>query len=123
MSKPRYRWWGYVRRVVRDYQKLMAANSLTVDDRKDRDAVTRAIDQTSQQPNGENRLSLIKGVYWGSVEQCIEDVAFQLYISNETAKRWHGEFIRLVADGLGFDTNKPPAKRGPRPKKPKKPSE
>ena len=102
MSKPRYRWWGYARCVVRDYPKLMAAKSLTADDLKDRDAVTQAIGIISQKRKGEEQMELIRGVYWGSVEQRIEDVALRLYISNATAKRWHGEFIRMVARCLGF---------------------
>lgn len=74
MSKPRYRWWGYVRHVVRDYQKLIASSNLTADDMRDRDAVTWAIDQTMQRANGREHLSLINGVYWGSTEQRISPI-------------------------------------------------
>lgn len=102
MSKPRYRWWGYARNVVRAYPKLMATKSLTTDDLRDRDAVTMAIDITMRKRKGEELLALIKGVYWGSVEQRIEDVALRLYIADITAKRWHGEFIRTVGKCLGL---------------------
>lgn len=102
MSKPRFRWWSYVRHVVRDYKKLSVAEHLTVDDRKDRDAVTTAINIAKQSPKGEEMLALIECVYWGSSGRRIEDAALKLYIGERTARRWHGNFIRLVARCLGF---------------------
>jgi len=102
MSKPRFRWWSYVRHVVRDYKKLSAAEHLTVDDRKDRDAVAKAISIAKQSPKGEEMLALIECVYWGISGRRIEDVALRLYISERTARRRHGEFIQLVAQCLGF---------------------
>ena len=102
MSKSRYRWWGYVRHMVRDYQKLIDAKHLTVDDQKDRDAVTKAIDIARQQPKGEELLTLIRDVYWNNGGLRINDAALHLYISEITAKRWHSEFIRLVGKCWGF---------------------
>lgn len=101
MSKPRYRWWGYARNVVRAYPKLMAAKSLTAEDLRDRDAVTMAIDITRQKRKGEELLALIEEVYWGSARR-IEDAAMRLYIADQTARRWHGEFIRTVGQCLGL---------------------
>lgn len=102
MSKPRYRWWGYALKVVRDYPKLLAADHLTVDDQKDRDAVAQAIEQIRQGRHGEETLQLIKHVYWDGSARRIEDAAMRLHISESTAKRWHREFIRAVGRGLGF---------------------
>lgn len=102
MSKPRYRWWGYALKVVRDYPKLLAADHLTVDDQKERDAVAQAIEQIRQGRHGEETLQLIKQVYWEGSARRIEDAAMRLYISESTAKRLHREFIRAVGRGLGF---------------------
>lgn len=102
MSKPRYRWWSYVRHVVRDYKKLCAAKDLNGDDRKERDAVAKAISIAMQDPKGREMVELIESVYWGRRSQRIEDAALRLYICEITAKRWHGNFIRLVAQCLGF---------------------
>ena len=102
MSKPRYRWWGYALKVVRAYPKLLAADHLTVDDQKDRDAVAQAIEQIRKKRHGEEVLQLIKQVYWDGSARRIEDTAMRLYISESTAIRWHGDFIRAVGRGLGF---------------------
>lgn len=102
MSKPRYRWWSYVRHVVRDYKNLAAAEQLSEDDRKDRDAVAKAISITRQKPKGSEAMALIERVYWSGSGERIEDAALRLYISARTARRRHSEFIRLVAQCLGF---------------------
>ena len=102
MSKPRYRWWGYALNVVRAYPKLLAADYLAVDDKKDRDAVEQAIKQTQKGRHGEEILQLIKQVYWDQSARRIEDAARRLYISESTACRWHREFVRAVGRGLGF---------------------
>ena len=102
MSKPRYRWWGYALKVVRAYPKLLAADRLTVDDQKDRDAVAQAIEQIRKKGNGAEMLQLIKQIYWDGSARRIEDAARRLYISESTASLWHREFIRAVGRGLGF---------------------
>ena len=112
MSKPRYRWWGYARNVVRAYPKLMAAKCLAEDDLSDRDAVTQAINITKQKRKGGDMLGLIKGVYWGRSEQSIEKAASHLYISGTTAIRWHGEFVRTVGKCLGFAVSDEGKKKG-----------
>ena len=122
MSKPRFRWWQYAIKMVRDFPALDTAGQLSADDQRDRNAVAGAIEATMQQPQGEQWIAIIQGVYWGKQSQTIEEVAMQLSISDMTADRWHGDFIREVGKCWGFDTEQPPKKRGPRPKKIKIPS-
>lgn len=105
MSKPRYRWWGYAKNVVRAYPRLAAAERLTADDMKDRDAVAWAIEQTRKGRHGEETLQLIKQVHWDRSARRLEDAAQRLYISASTARKWHREFLRLVGNGLGFITS------------------
>lgn len=134
MSKSRYRWWGFVRNMIRDYPVLkeawndlhsqsMTANysgmpkgggagrmvesvalrQLPPDDQKDYDAVTEAIELIKLRADGEERLALIRYVYWGEREHPIKDAAPQLNISEPTAYRWHTGFVRLVGKCRGFD--------------------
>lgn len=133
MSSPRYRWWGFVRRMIRDYRGLKAAyedlhsqsisadttgmpkggssgrtvesiamRCLPKDDQKAYDAVTNAVEITRLLPDGELRLALIRFVYWGQGWRRVEDAELVLPISGITAKRWHGDFVRLVAKCYGF---------------------
>ena len=124
MSKPRCRWWGYVRRMIRDYPGLKAAmddlhsqnmtgmprgsgtgrtvetialRQLSEDDQKAYDAVTRAVEITSLRPDGAERIALIRYAYWGKTEHPLKYAALHLHVSEPTAKRWHGDFVRLVA--------------------------
>lgn len=102
MSKPKYRWWGYVRRVVRDYPKLKEAKVLTQDERRELEAVEKAIEQTRILRNGDERMALIQRAYWRRGGSPLRDVALHLFISEDTAKKWHGDFIRLVGECWGF---------------------
>lgn len=140
MSKPKHRWWGYVRRMIRDYPKLkqsseqirtqsvtsnpsgmprnsnmrrvtesIALRQLPHEDQKVLDAVNKAVDMMRTIHGGEEKLKLIKLMYWSPNNQPAKSAAIHLYISEITAKRWHGEFVRLVAKCYGFedDTQEP----------------
>lgn len=109
MGKPVYRWWDYVRKIVRAYPNLLGKDLENPDDIRDREAVAKAIASTMQRPDGAERLKLIKYVYWNKKQHRVKDAAPGMNIAEATAKRWHGDFIRKVAENRGFviDTVKP----------------
>lgn len=133
MSKPRYRWWEFAKKMIRDYPTLkeawndahaqsvtanlsgmprggssgrtiesIALRQLAPDDQKDYDAVRRAIELTKLRPDGDKRIELISYVYWAKKRLRIKDAALLLHISEDTAKGWHGEFVRLVGKCYGY---------------------
>lgn len=136
MSKPRYRWWGFACRMIRDYPWLKAdyaelhkqsmsagdgmprgrntgrmvestaMRQMPVDDQNCYDAVARAIELTRVRSGGAERLELIRQVYWQKKRRSIRDAARTVGISEQTAKRWHGDFVRLVGSCYGFETRK-----------------
>lgn len=89
--------------MVRDFPKLSSADAPTSDEQKERYAVAKAIEATRQHPQGHERLALIRAVYWEKPARILQEAAFDLHISEITAKRWHGDFIRLVGKYRGFD--------------------
>ena len=66
------------------------------------DAVSRAIEITKLLPGGEERLELIKRVYWSGKKKSLYQVIPQLHIGETTGKRWHARFVRLVGECLGY---------------------
>ena len=132
MSSPRYRWWGFVRRMIRDYRGLkveyddlhqqslssapsgspgggdgrtvenIALKQLPADDQKVYDAVSRAVEITKLLPDGDLKLALITMMYWSDRNLTAKSSAPTLHISRRTAERWHGEFVRLTAKCYGF---------------------
>lgn len=134
MSKPRYRWWGFVRQMIRDYPALsdewaelhstqvtakfsgtpsggggarrsvedIALKQMPADDQRAYDAVRKAIDYTQHMPEGNRRLDLIRLAYWAARPMPLKSAVLRLYISERTAKRWHGDFVRAVASAYGF---------------------
>ena len=141
VSKPRYRWWGFIRNVIRDYPILkrdldelrsqsvtanlsgmprgggsgrtieaVALRCLPADDQKMYDAVARAIEMTRLRPDGKERLDLITMMYWSPRPITAKSSALLLHISERTAKRWHGNFVRLVGFCYGFEVGTPEPK-------------
>lgn len=107
---PMYRWWDYVRKIVRAYPVLEGRELNNPDDIKDRDAVAQAVADTLKHRDGQERVELIRYVYWNQKQHRVKDAELQMHVSEATAKRWHGAFIREVAKNRGFnviDTVKP----------------
>ena len=141
MSKPRYRWWGFAKNMIRDYpglkknlavlhqQNTTADNSgmpkgggggrtvesivlrqLPQDDQKVYDAVTRAVEITQLRDDGEDHMKLIHLMYWAQKPITAKAASVRLHISDVTAKRWHGEFVRLVGKCYGYNVDTPEPK-------------
>lgn len=117
MSKPKFLWWGYAINVVKDLRWYEEAEQLATTECREREALLSAIEKTKQLPRGDDRLSVMGFVYWNGNKQTLREAADHVGIPEASAKEWHGDFIRLVGEGLGFDVNQPSKKRRPKPKK------
>lgn len=142
MSKPRERWWGYARNMIRDYPELKSAldalhsqslvsnqagvpcgggtgrkvenialRELPIDEQREHDAVAKAIEVTLILPDGKRHMDLIKLMYWSNRNIRLQDAAVRLSISEQTAKYWHGDFVRLVGKYRGLKTLNQKAKK------------
>lgn len=67
------------------------------------DTVVRGYDVTQET---RERLQLIRLMYWGKKPMPMASAALRLHISEATAKRWHGVFVRAVARAYGFKIGK-----------------
>ena len=132
MSSPRYDWWPYAKGMIRRYPQLRekyndlhsvsaisnysgergspqasrttesaAIRELPSTSQREYEAVKRAKETTERYNNGRDRLKIIKLVLWDSTHT-IEGAAIQVPCSEATAKRYHGEFIRMVASYYGL---------------------
>ena len=132
MSKPRYGWWPYVKNMIYSYpslcmlhqqaltqqitpaysgqgggsgggrkteQAVVRASTRTAE--REYEAVHLAIQQTRQLDSGAERLRLIRLVYWKR-SHTLTGAAMEVHVSFPTAKRWHGDFIRLTARNYGL---------------------
>lgn len=141
MSKPKYRWWGFARQMIRDYPELRSAwrelhtqslvadisgmpkgessgrtvegialRQLPIEDQKAYDAVKKAMESTACMKNGAERIRLIELMYLGKKKLPVKDAALLVHVSEITAKRWHGDFVRLVGKCYGFKDDTPEPK-------------
>lgn len=66
------------------------------------DAVTKAINVTQQLPNGDARCRLVELMYWKGGKKDLCQVIPLIPVAEATGKRWHGAFIRLVGEFMGY---------------------
>ena len=100
MSKPRYRWWSYVKAMIRNYPTLVD-RYIQGPALREREAVQRAIDQTEQMVDGKERLQVIDLVFFRQTHT-LEGAAMMIPCGYETAKRWQQQFIKCVAQNHGL---------------------
>ena len=100
MSKPRYRWWSYVKAMIRNYPTLVD-RYIQGPALREREAVQRAIDQTEQMVDGKERLQVIDLVFFRQTHT-LGGAAVLIPCSERTARRWHTDFIKAVAKEFGL---------------------
>lgn len=132
MSRPRYDWWTYVKGMIRRYPALkeeletlheqsltanysgmprgggtsrgtesIAIRELPTTKQREYEAVRRAIEQTSMQKNGKEVLGIIDLYLWKG-SHTLDGAAIKVHVGIRTAKRYHGDFVRMVAKNYGL---------------------
>lgn len=132
MSRPRYAWWGYVKDMIRRYPSLkteyteLHTSSVTpgysgmsggggpsraVEDvvirelpytkQREYEAVRRAVAATERMASSRDRLKVIDLVFWKR-SHTLDGAALQIPCSYRTARRYHSEFIKMVASFYGL---------------------
>ncbi len=81
--------------------EMAASKGLTGVALKEYQAVASALEKMGRYDNGRDRLRVIALVYWEKTHT-LEGAALAVSCSNATVKRWHGQFIRLVAKQYGL---------------------
>lgn len=131
MSKPRAKWWSYIRNILYDYPRLRseldalqaplqatgehygghgigrpaeAAALRALPDKQEQrelEAVEAAIRETEGLPDGKLRLRIIDMVFWAR-SHTLQGAAMAMHLSYEGAKRKRRQFMKLVAENLGL---------------------
>lgn len=78
-----------------------ALRELPQNSQRELDAVRKAIAETKMNDTGEERLKMMRLVFWEKTHT-LDGAALQCHVSYRTASQWHGDFIRLVAKNFGL---------------------
>lgn len=89
-------WWGYMKWCIRKYDSVIPTVAKTELERKELEAVRNAVEKTSVMSSGQERIALVQMVFWTRSHN-VPGAAMALHVSERTALRWHGDFIKLVA--------------------------
>lgn len=108
MSKPRQKWWSYMKAAIRAYpaqKRAMERDPLSrfesrTEEREFR-AVEAAIAATSLLPNGRDRLLVVRCVLWEQ-SHSLQGAALLVPCAFSTARRWHSDFIALTGQCFGL---------------------
>lgn len=68
---------------------------------REMEAVRKAIEETKKLDTGEERLRMVRLVFWDKTHT-LDGVSINLHRCKRTIVQWHGDFIRLVAKEFGF---------------------
>lgn len=90
MSNYKHIWWPSIKELVRDYYTGRCQ------DEHGAEAIRLALEETDQKKTGKERRDLVAMLY-GKRNMTMAGATIKVHISVETAKRWHGDFIRAVA--------------------------
>lgn len=102
MSKPRKRWWGYVRNILYAYPSMVKnPERLTEMDERERDAVDSAMVETLRQSDGESSLNIIRMVFFQR-SHTLCGAAMHEHKSYHSAQNCQRRFIRLVGKYMGL---------------------
>lgn len=81
--------------------EALAIRELPTNSQREYEAVHQAIALTERYPNGRQRLEIIRMVLWDR-RYTLEGAALQVPCGVASAKRYHGDFVKLVAKNYGF---------------------
>ena len=132
MSRPRYDWWPYAKGMIRRYPALRAElhelhaqavtpgysgasvrsmsgrsleetviRELPTTKQREYEAVRRAVEATERMSASRDRLRVIDLVFWKQ-SHTLEGAALTIPCSSRTARRYHSDFIKLVAAMYGL---------------------
>ena len=106
MSKPKYDWWPSAVEMVKHYSgrkvAQIAGERLAPQILRECEAVDRAMEIVQALPFGENRVELIRRIYWDGSKRNIKDVFEGLTATAGDAEAWHTGFIWTVAGEIGY---------------------
>lgn len=98
---PAMTWMPHDRGKTTDPVADTALRELPEINRRELEAVRKAIEETRTMKNGEERLEMVRLVFWKKTHT-LEGAAMELHWSTRKLVEWHGEFIRCVAKYFGL---------------------
>ena len=132
ISKPRYKWWSYIKAVIREYpahrERLQAAQSTSTVasisgmphspnvSRQTEQAALKQLPQVEQKEYDAVKKAIeaterykngrerlyVIDLVFWKRTHTLEGAALMVPCSYKTARAWHGEFIRMVASCYGL---------------------
>lgn len=99
MSRPKYYWYGIVKKMVMKYPQLKVEKSLQASIYVV--AIEKALEETKETENAKEKLEIIQKVLFDK-RKTTAGAALDINYSERTAQRWINSFINLCGKNVGF---------------------
>lgn len=99
MSRPRYYWYGSVKKMISRYTILAQESSLQ--SAIFQKAIDISLEETKKLPNGEERVKAIEIILIKQTKTA-EGVALEMNYSWRTIQNWITSFVNMVGRNAGF---------------------
>lgn len=97
----RDKWWSYMKAIIKAYDAAPESYPIEGVELREYEAVQRALAKVADMPDGDARMKVINPVLRYRTHT-ISGAALEAHVSERTARRWHTEFIRSVAQEYGL---------------------
>lgn len=99
MSRPRHRWYGFVRASIEHMRESSPEDS--IQDAIFFHAFNDAVSETLKLPNGDMRVEVVENVLVKRIST-IEGEAMRIHYSDATIKGWVNSFVNLCGIKAGY---------------------
>lgn len=97
-----YAWWPYVRNMVKRYPARIKRDRMSFVEAREVEAVIAAMETTLELTDGDERMKLIRRIYWDRNRVNLQGASMEIPVSYSTARRWHYDFFVAVASAFGL---------------------
>lgn len=100
MSRPRYDWHGHAVKQIKKYPDKLEQEQ-TLQSSIWKNAIKDAIIETKRLPDGNERMEAVRLRFWDNTYE-LYGIAKQIFVSEDTVKRWTNSFVQLVGKNAGY---------------------
>lgn len=99
MGRPRYYWYGTVKKLIMKYPQISKEKSTQAGIFKN--AIDKSFDDTLKLPNGPERVKAIQIILIKQTKT-VDGVAMDMNYSWRTVQNWITSFVNMVGRNAGF---------------------
>ena len=99
MSRPKYYWYGIVKKMIMRYPQIKEEKSIQTSIFVN--AIEKALKETKEMENGDTRIEAISKLLFEN-KKTVGGVSMEMHYSERKIVGWTSDFIKLCGKNAGF---------------------